>query len=95
MDYKAIIEEQIEVLREKQTKDEAGRPHRNDEGYCNIARTIMDLAEVAKHLPVEKEKAELKFGLQNSLTISADKIATEVANRVRESLLKQHKEACQ
>jgi len=50
MDYKAIIEEQIEVLREKQTKDEVGRVVRNDEGYCAIARTIMDLVEMAQDL---------------------------------------------
>jgi hypothetical protein len=50
MDYKAIIEEQIEVLREKQTKDEAGRFVRNDEGYCIIARTIMELVEMARDL---------------------------------------------
>jgi hypothetical protein len=53
MDYKAIIEEQIEVLREKQTKDETGRPHRNDEGYCAIARTIMDLVEAARDIQGE------------------------------------------
>ena len=55
MDYKEIIEEQIEVLREKQTKDEESRVNRSDEGYCVIAMTIMSLVNYARHLPVENK----------------------------------------
>ena len=55
MDYKEIIEEQIEVLREKQTKDEVGRVSRTDEGYCVIAMAIMALVNYARHLPVESK----------------------------------------
>jgi len=83
MNYKVVIEEQIVELQDRQKQ-----PTTPDQS-CLIARTIIELVEMAKCLPEEKEIAEPKVQVSErqivvnllanvSSDVSAEDIAKEI-----------------